>query len=176
MNRSNPTGIPDHLLLHLRWGAVLILAFVLTACNEQSNEPASTDSHAPGTAENPAAASRTATVTEARIIAADDEPGNWLSHGRTYDEQRFSPLKQINRENVGSLGLAWETSAGSVRGLEATPVIVDGVMYTTSTWSRVMALDAKTGKLRDGAGCENRQIAVGVQPESTTFMGQETLL
>lgn len=147
---TNPilAGSSDHLRIHIKtWALVFVLAFVLTGCGEQSNEPATAESIAPVTSDSPVEAPRMGAVTEARIIAADKEPGNWLSHGRTYDEQRFSPLKQINRENVGSLGLAWETPAGSVRGLEATPVIVDGVMYTTSTWSRVMALDAKTGKL-----------------------------
>ena len=82
-----------------------------------------------------------------RIIAADSEPQNWLSHGRDYGEQRYSPLDQISQSNVDRLGLAWETPANSMRGLEATPIVVDGVMYTTSTWSRVMALDAITGEI-----------------------------
>ena len=86
-------------------------------------------------------------IDEQRIIAADSEPGNWLAHGRDYGEQRFSPLKLINQENIDRLGLAWETPAQSMRGLEATPIVVDGVMYTTSTWSRVMALNAKTGEV-----------------------------
>ena len=148
MAKLNLTGNSDQVLIHIRtWALLFVLAFALTGCGEQTNEPAKAESTAPDMSGSPVEAPRMGAVTEARIIAADKEPGNWLSHGRTYDEQRFSPLKQINRENVGSLGLAWETPAGSVRGLEATPVIVDGVMYTTSTWSRVMALDAKTGKL-----------------------------
>ena len=61
--------------------------------------------------QHPAAEILMGAVNEARIIAADDEPGNWLSHGRTYDEQRYSPLKQINQKTVGRLGLAWEASA-----------------------------------------------------------------
>ena len=84
-------------------------------------------------------------VTAQRIIATDSEPQNWLAHGRDYGEQRFSPLEQINKKNVHRLGLAWEAKANSMRGLEATPIVVDGIMYTTSTWSRVIALDAKTG-------------------------------
>lgn len=83
--------------------------------------------------------------TEQRIQNANNEPANWLAHGRDYGEQRHSPLQQINRDNVNQLGLAWQHDVGSSRGLEATPIVVDGVMYVTSTWSRVMALDAKTG-------------------------------
>lgn len=86
-------------------------------------------------------------VDGARIIAADQEPGNWLSHGRTYDEQRFSPLTQINDSNAANLGLEWFYEFDTHRGQEATPVVVDGMMFTTSAWSRVYALDAGSGEL-----------------------------
>src|SRR5262245_51518895 len=87
-----------------------------------------------------------AAVTEARIACADREPGNWMTHGRTYSEQRFSPLDDINRENVSQLGLAWSYELREPRGAEATPIVVDGVMYVTSAWSIVYALDAATGR------------------------------
>ena len=80
------------------------------------------------------------------IIGADSRPGDWLSHGRTYSEQRFSPLTQINRSNVKNLGVAWQYRTYSVRGLEATPIVADGTMFITLPWSKVIALDAKTGK------------------------------
>ncbi len=82
-----------------------------------------------------------------RITRANTEPHNWLSNGRTYDEQRYSPLAQINADNVSELGLAWSYDLGTKRGLEATPLVVDGVMYTTGTWSVVYAFDARTGRL-----------------------------
>jgi quinohemoprotein ethanol dehydrogenase len=72
--------------------------------------------------------------------------GEWLSYGRTYDEQRFSPLKQIDRATVGRLGLAWWAEFDTDRGQEATPLVHDGVLYTTTAWSKVFAFDAKTGK------------------------------
>ncbi len=87
-----------------------------------------------------------AEVNGAAIIAADDRPGVWLSHGRTYSEQRFSPLKQITAANVTDVGLAWSTQLDTNRGMEATPIVVDGTMYVTSAWSVVYALDAKTGE------------------------------
>ncbi|MFQ5417888.1 MAG: PQQ-dependent dehydrogenase, methanol/ethanol family [Myxococcota bacterium] len=87
-----------------------------------------------------------ASVDDARIMAADSEPENWLAHGRTWSEQRHSPLDQIHRGNVGQLGLAWSHLPGSRRGLEATPLVVDGVMYTTGSWSIVFAIDAATGE------------------------------
>lgn len=81
-----------------------------------------------------------------RIAAADEEPGNWLAHGRTYDEQRYSPLSLINEDNVDELGLAWSFDTDTTRGLEASPIVVDGVMYATGSWSTVFALNAKTGE------------------------------
>lgn len=78
--------------------------------------------------------------------AADDEPGQWLAHGRTWSEQRFSPLRRIDDSNVTRLGLAWAWEPGTTRGMEATPLVIDGVMYATGEWSKVYALDAKTGK------------------------------
>ena len=87
-----------------------------------------------------------AAVDAARLLAAESEPGNWMSYGRTYSEQRFSPLQQVNTDNVGKLGLAWSFDLTTERGIEATSVVVDGVMYTTSAWSIVHALDARTGK------------------------------
>lgn len=87
-----------------------------------------------------------ANVDGTAIVNADKTPGEWLSNGRTYSEQRFSPLASINASNVKNLGVAWEYRTYSVRGLEATPIVVDGVMYITESWSKVAALDAKTGK------------------------------
>ena len=88
-----------------------------------------------------------AAVDGARIIHADQHPGEWLTYGRTYSEQRFSPLAQINDRNVGRLGLAWYYDIGGGRRVqESTPLVVGGVMYLTTAWSRVIALDAATGK------------------------------
>jgi quinohemoprotein ethanol dehydrogenase len=88
---------------------------------------------------------QSANVTHTRMLNADSEPGNWMAWGRTYNEQRFSPLAQINDQNVGALGLAWYYDLDTFRGVEGTPVVVDGVLYTTSAWNLTYALDAKTG-------------------------------
>ena len=85
-------------------------------------------------------------IDDARIKNAESEPGNWLSFGRTYEEQRHSPLTQINRESVDGLGLAWYKDMGTNRAQEATPIVVDGIMFFTSSWSRVYAIDARTGE------------------------------
>ncbi|MAI54276.1 MAG: PQQ-dependent dehydrogenase, methanol/ethanol family [Gammaproteobacteria bacterium] len=84
-------------------------------------------------------------IDDARIKAADEEPGNWLAYGRNYGETRFSPLTEINRESVQDLGLAWYKDMGTSRALEATPIVVDGIMFFTTSWSRVYAVDARTG-------------------------------
>ena len=79
-----------------------------------------------------------------RITAANSD--EWLSHGRTYSEQRFSPLNQINDETIANLKLAWYADLPTARGIEATPIVVDGVMFTTGSWSIVYAYDAVSGK------------------------------
>ncbi|WP_293905556.1 PQQ-dependent dehydrogenase, methanol/ethanol family [Phenylobacterium sp.] len=92
------------------------------------------------------AAIGSAAVDDARQLAADREPGTWMSAGRTYDEQRYSPLTVIDKANVKQLGLAWYGDIDTERGQEATPVVVDGVLYVTSAWSMVKAFDARTGR------------------------------
>jgi len=120
------------------------------------------------------AAAQPAAVDTKRLQAAAQEPANWMTHGGTYQEQRFSRLDQIDQYNVGELGLDWTHRLDIDRGVEATPIVVDGVMYTTSAFSIVYAFDAKTGELlwkydpkvakvaaRDGCcGPVNRGVAV----------------
>ena len=88
-----------------------------------------------------------AEVTEARLAHPEAEPQNWLSTGHDRGEARFSALKSIDASNVARLGLAWYYDLDTHRGQEATPVVVDGVMYTTSAWSKVQAFDAASGRL-----------------------------
>lgn len=76
-----------------------------------------------------------------------ENSGDWLAHGRTAAEQRYSPLETINDTNVANMMRLWTFDTGTTRGLEATPIVKDGVMYTTLTWSVVLAIDARTGTL-----------------------------
>lgn len=85
-------------------------------------------------------------VDAARLAPADREPQNWLTDGRDQDNTYFSPLESINTGNVGRLGFAWQFDLGARRGQEATPIVVDGVMYTSSDRGHVYALDAATGR------------------------------
>lgn len=89
-----------------------------------------------------------AAVDAVRLTNADNDTANWMTYGRTYSEQRFSPLKQIDTQNISQLGLAWSYDLTVRRGQEATPLVVDGVMYVSTAWSKVLALDAVTGARR----------------------------
>jgi len=96
-------------------------------------------------APKPAAAPAAGQVDLARLQGADSEPDNWLASGRDLGKTHYSPLQAINRETVGTLGFAWEYQTGTNRGMQATPVVVDGVMYVSAMGGRVYALDAATG-------------------------------
>jgi quinohemoprotein ethanol dehydrogenase len=85
-------------------------------------------------------------VDTKRLLAADKHPGEWLTGGRDFGEGYYSPLTQINKKNVDQLGFAWDYDTHTNRGLEATPIVVDGVMYTSGSTGKTYALDAKTGK------------------------------
>lgn len=107
-------------------GAVLAPLALLAGCNSASTNPSGT-------------------VDGAAIAQGTD--GEWLSYGRTYDEQRFSPLTRINTDNAGQLGLAWYADLDTNRGQEATPLVIDGRIYISTAWSKAKAYDAATGKL-----------------------------
>jgi quinohemoprotein ethanol dehydrogenase len=88
-------------------------------------------------------------VDAKRLRAADasENAGEWMSYGRDYSEQRYSPLKQINADNASRLGLAWYADLTERGGsYEATPIVVDGRIFVTSPWSKLYAFDARTGK------------------------------
>ena len=93
------------------------------------------------------AAQGPAAVDQRRLHAADQEPGNWMSVGRTWSEQRFSPLHTIDEHNAARLGIAWYADLNTYRGVEATPLEIDGVLYNISAWDITSAYDAATGKL-----------------------------
>lgn len=98
----------------------------------------------------PAALLVPASATEAqvpfqRLVGAPDEPGSWLTYSGTYHSERYSPLDEIHRGNVGDLRVQWvyQTDPGYV---ETTPLVVDSVLYLTEPPSTVTALDARTGR------------------------------
>ena len=114
-------------------------ALAITACTQDDGSPAS---------EGGAAAS-TSTGLDATALSTALADGEWLTHGGDYAETRFSTLDQINADNVDQLELAWSVEVGSEGGRqEATPLIHDGVLYSTTTWSIVFAVDLETQELK----------------------------
>ena len=111
----------------------LTLGLVLAACERDSAPP--TDS-GPGAE---LAQESLATVVDDAAMADETAGDNWLAFGRTYSEQRFSPLTQINDSNVAGLGVDWYIDLPEARGLTSTPLIVDGVMYFVASMNRVNA-------------------------------------
>lgn len=109
-------------------------ALALAACNASKNE-----SITGGSLDEAEKASET-------LLKTGGNGDDWGAIGFNYDEQRFSPLTDISDKNVGELGIAWTADLEDARGQEATPVVVDGVMYVTHAWSKVSAWDAATGK------------------------------
>ncbi len=92
-------------------------------------------------------ASRSIDKIDDQVLAnAGDRPGDWMSPGLNQAEDRFSPLDQIDSENVQNIGLAWAKKLGTTRGVETTPIVINEVMYITLTWSAVMAIDCRSGE------------------------------
>lgn len=112
---------------------MVMVCVMLAGCSEQNNPSPASETPLSGD------------VTRTRVVE-DADPGNWYTTGRTFEESHYSPLTQINKETVQQVGFAWEYDTKTTRGLEATPVVIDGIMFTSGTWGRVYALDAGTGK------------------------------
>jgi len=130
------------LLAARRLWVLVPTAAVILSCGPSGERAAGARTEAAPAARPPAA------VDAARLTAADAEPGEWMSTGRTYGEQRFSPLAEINTGNASELGLAWYGDLHVSRAQESTPLYVDGVLYVTTAWSNVKAYDARSGELR----------------------------
>lgn len=123
------------------WGIALsaVVSVGLAGCQrsgESAGDPAAASGR-PGAAAN---------VTAERLLNAASEPSQWMTYGGTYDEQRYSRLTQINRDNVKQLGLAWFADYDTNLQQTGTPLYIDGVIYVSTAWSKVYAFDARTGK------------------------------
>lgn len=121
--------------------SVLCLLVLLGACSGETPQTATVLDTAPVTN----ASSTFAQVDQQRIIADEAGGENWLSYGRSYNEQRFSPLDQINADTIDRLGLAWYADFETSRNQQSTPVVADGVIYVTEVMDIVHAYDARTG-------------------------------
>ena len=89
----------------------------------------------------------TTAVDKDAIENANATMGDWLSYGRNYQEDRYSTLTQINKDNLDELGLAWTIDLGTKRGIQSTPLVVDGIMFMTGPWSVVYAIDTRKGSI-----------------------------
>jgi quinohemoprotein ethanol dehydrogenase len=117
--------------------AILLL---FAACGKQRTDTATQAAGSNGTAKS------FANVDDARLARAEQDADNWLIYNGGWREQRYSALDRINANNVSRLKPAWFFEFDTTRGQESTPLVVDGVMYVTTAWSKVYALDAKTGE------------------------------
>ncbi len=84
-------------------------------------------------------------VGDERLRDAQRDANNWLTYGRDYSNQRFSPLARIDVSNVARLAPAWSYKSGIQSAFQASPIVVDGVMYVSLPFNHVVALDARTG-------------------------------
>jgi alcohol dehydrogenase (cytochrome c) len=91
------------------------------------------------------AKARKVEVSGERLLASGQDMDSWLMYGRDYANRRFSPLTEINQTNVQNLVPVWSFQTGVPGGLEATPLYVDGVIYLSTSWNHVFAVDAQTG-------------------------------
>ncbi len=121
---------------------LLISIFLLHACGKDETESSSKNIK-PKVVENETATGR----DHEGDSNPENDPGNWLLHGRTYDEQRYSPLDQVHKSNVDQLGVAWALDIPSPNGLVSTPIIVDGIIYLSAPFSVIHAIDAASGEL-----------------------------
>ena len=118
-----------HIIKPWRWLAAIGLVAALLGCHESTPH-------------------RAGAIDALRLADAAKEPGMWFTGGRDAGQTYYSPLATIDARTVGRLGFAWEYRMPTQRGLEATPIVVDGVMYTSGPWGVVYALEANSGKLR----------------------------
>ena len=87
-----------------------------------------------------------ADISDQRLLSAQGDASNWLTYGRDYTNQRFSPLAQIDTRNVGKLAPRWVYRSGIESTFQASPIVADGVMYLSLPFNHVVALDVRTGK------------------------------
>ena len=130
---------------------LLASCFALMACEpnttQNTTDTPSASSEAPAKGSAAHIKTITAAIDDARLAAADANQGDWLSYGRNYSEDRYSKLDQITKDNLDELGIAWTLDLGTKRGIQSTPIVVDGVMFFTGPWSVVYAVDARKGEI-----------------------------
>jgi len=125
-------------------GLVIAAACSLGGCGPSPHDAQASRTSTAQTPHAPVVAA--GNIDAKRLAGADLEPDQWFTGGRDFGQSYYSPLGDIDTRNVARLGFAWDFDLGTRRGLEATPVVVDGTMYAAGNWGRVYALDARTGR------------------------------
>ena len=135
-------------MIYKRLLPLLLLLAGIASCSPADNETAESGVQDGATNDSSAASSGVAAnVSQDRLLNADNEPGQWMMVGGTYDERHYSPLDEIDRDNVNELGLAWYADYDINLSQQGTPLYIDGVIYVSTAWSMVNAFDARTGEL-----------------------------
>lgn len=136
-------------LLSTRTVAPLLAAALVAACGRGDDNAGGAGKAAGGggdrAAATPVGPPQFTAVSDQMLLNGRDS-ANWLMYGGSYDNQRYSRLAQITKDNVKDLQLAWTYQTGMSLSFETTPVVVNGVMYATTPNSQVIALNAVTGE------------------------------
>lgn len=131
-------------LPRFRMLTLLVAACFIAACSREADAPPSPQPE-PVASDHPAdTAAPPATIIDDEALGEEEDGRNWLAFGRTYSEQRFSPLDQINRDSVGRLAVDWYRDVPGARGLVSTPLVADGMIYFVESMNRVHAVDLRT--------------------------------
>ena len=131
--------------------SLLASCFALIACEPKSASADGSSSMAAAVSPEKASPAHITAITSAvddeLLAESDDNYGDWLTYGRGYSEDRYSKLDQITKDNLDELGIAWTLDLGTKRGIQATPLVVDGVMFFSGPWSTIYAVDARKGDI-----------------------------
>jgi len=117
---------------------LFLMSFLFWHCQNEPTNPKGSPEHIKAI---------TSKIDDVILTNQETEHGDWLTYGRNYKEDRYSELNQINKETVNNLGLAWALEMGTKRGIQGTPIVVDGIMFATGPWSVLWAIDVRKGEI-----------------------------
>ncbi|MEY4642430.1 MAG: hypothetical protein RLZZ227_2424 [Pseudomonadota bacterium] len=119
---------------------------MLAGCQPEAQDSAQTAPAADAAPAQTTADTIAANVTDERLLNAENEPGQWMMNGGSYEETHYVPLNEINRDTIGRLSLGWYADYDTNLSQQGTPLYIDGVVYVSTAWSKVYAYDARTGQ------------------------------
>jgi quinohemoprotein ethanol dehydrogenase len=136
-------------LIAVRLTLIVSMTLILFSCSQENEQPTITHELSVDTEKKGSETHirRVSNIDDSSIASADTRQGDWLSYGRNYQEDRYSELDQIAPDNLDELGLDFSIDLGTKRGIQSTPVVVDGIMFFTGPWSVVWAVDVRKGSI-----------------------------